>query len=206
MWKWKFFIDFEKEEKWLQDMSKQGMQLEKAAFGYTFRHTKPEDANIRIDYRTFKTKNDFLDYCTLFEDSGWKHIAGKKNSGTQYFKKIDQDGNDDIFSDKQSKAGKYKRLSNYFFQFALFYLPILFTFFMVDIIDFKVFINPKLLYYTPGLWEMSGKSFWFAFLFETPFAFMRGFLWLIIPIMTLLFIIYGYKARKLYQREMISNS
>jgi len=59
-------------------MAKQGMQLVKASFGYTFHHTKPEDTNIRIDYRTFKTEIYFLDYCTLFKDSGWKHIAGKK--------------------------------------------------------------------------------------------------------------------------------
>lgn len=205
MWKWKFFIDFEKEEKWLQEMARQGLELEKATFGYTFRHTSPEDTIIRIDYRTFKKEDDFVDYCTLFEDSGWKHIAGKKSSGTQYFKKVNENGNDDIFSDKQSKAGKYKRLSEYFFQFALAYFPILFIFLMIDIIDFKALINPKLLYYTPGLWELSGKSFWFAFLFETPFALMRGFLWLIIPLMIVLFIIYGYKARKLYQREMMGN-
>src|SRR5690625_4802509 len=202
MWKWKFFIDFEKEEKWLEEMAKRGMQLEKASFGYTFRSAPSEKATIRIDYRMFKTQNDFLDYCTLFEDSGWKHIAGKKNSGTQYFKKIDQDGSDDIFSDKQSKAGKYKRLSDYFFQFALAYFPILFAFFMADIIEIKALLNPKLLYYTPGLWEMSGKSFWFAFLFETPFAFMRGFLWMIIPLFLILFLIYGFKARRLYRREI----
>jgi len=49
------------------------------------------------------------------------------------------------------------------------------------------------------------KTFWLAFLFGTPFAFMRGFLWLIIPIMVLLFVIYWYKAHKSYQIEMISN-
>src|SRR5690625_4556643 len=105
-----------------------------------------------MNYINCKMKNELLKYCTLFEDSCWKNIDGKKNSGTQYFKKIDQDGSDDIFSDKQSKAGKYKRLSDYFFQFALAYFPILFAFFMADIIEIKALLNPKLLYYTPGLW------------------------------------------------------
>ena len=37
MYKLKFFIDFEKEEKWLEKMAKEGYHLKKASsFGYHF--------------------------------------------------------------------------------------------------------------------------------------------------------------------------
>ena len=97
MWKLKFFLDFEKEEKWLEEMAWKGYQLESNTFGYTFRYTEPEDATIKIDHRVFSRKSDFINYCTLFEDSGWEHIAGNWWSGTYYFKKVNEERGDDIF-------------------------------------------------------------------------------------------------------------
>ena len=61
-------------------------------------------ATIKIDFRKFRRTDDFIDYCTMFEDSGWKHLAGTKSSGIQYFKRIDDAAGDDIFSDNNSKA------------------------------------------------------------------------------------------------------
>lgn len=43
--------------------------------------------------------------------------------------------------------------------------------------DPAVIINPKTLYFTPGLWDLTGLEFWRAFLFETPFALGRGLAW-----------------------------
>lgn len=64
--------------------NKKCYELENISFGYKFGSMEPEDVTVRIDYRIFKSKEDFVDYCTLFEDSGWKHLAGNKNSGVQY--------------------------------------------------------------------------------------------------------------------------
>jgi hypothetical protein len=77
MWRLKFFLDFEKEEKWLEEMAWKGYQLKSNAFSYKFRIAKLEYATIKIDHRIFNRRKDFINYCTLFEDSGWKHIAGK---------------------------------------------------------------------------------------------------------------------------------
>lgn len=197
----KFFIDYDKEEKWLNEMAKKGYELENASCGYKFRYTKPQNSVIRIDYRSFKRKEDFTDYCTLFEDSGWKHIAGTKNSGTQYFKKIDENSDDDIFSDNISKAARYKRLSEMFSTIVICYVPILSFLISNKSININTMINPKLLYYTPGLWEKSGVSFWGSFLFETPFAMMRGFAWLFIPIILILFTGFSIKANRLYYKQ-----
>lgn len=201
MRKFKFFINYDKEEKWLNDMAKKGYELETASFGYKFSFTKPENTKIRIDYRIFKNKEDFMDYSALFEDSGWKHISGNKSCGAQYFKKIDENGDEDIFSDDMSKAARYKRLSDMWIGLAVVYLPISIAFASQKSIDIKSILNPKLLYYTPGLWEMSGISFWRRFLFETPFAAGRGLLWLVIPIALVLYICFSVKAKMLYYKQ-----
>ncbi|MFD2445005.1 DUF2812 domain-containing protein [Bacillus sp. CGMCC 1.16607] len=199
MRKFKYFIDFDKEEKWLKKMAKQGYQLKEKSFGYKFSLSEPADTTIKIDYRKFKNQADFIDYCTLFEDSGWKHIVGKKNSGTQYFKKIDEEKEEDIFSDSISKAGKYKRLSKMFMETAVSFFPLFVVLLITDTIDIGAIFNPKQLYLTPGLWEMSELSFWKAFIFETPFALMRGISWLLLPVSSILCLFFAYKAQKLFE-------
>lgn len=75
MKKLKIFLRFEKEERWLERMASQGWLLCGKSFFYCFREALPDTKTIRIDYRAFRGAKDFSDYCTLFEDSGWKHIA-----------------------------------------------------------------------------------------------------------------------------------
>ncbi|CDM70075.1 hypothetical protein CM240_2958 [Clostridium bornimense] len=152
-----------------------------------------------ITYRTFKTKKDFIDYCTLFEDSGWKHIAGSKSSGNQYFKKISDNCNDDIFSDDLSKAARYKRLSDFWITMTLCYFTIFISIISNNDINIKTIINPKALYYTPGLWEKSGLDFLGSFLFETPFALGRGFVWIVFPICIIIYIYFICKSSRLYK-------
>ncbi|MFZ4452443.1 DUF2812 domain-containing protein [Salibacterium aidingense] len=202
MRKFKYFIDHDKEEKWLREMANKGYQLESVSFGYKFRESTPEDTVIKIDYRTFKKQADFIEYCTLFEDSGWEHITGSKHSGTHYFRKKDKNSDTDIFSDKKSKAGKYKRLSNMFMEVAICYLPIFVALQTTGVIDLEVIVDPQSLYYTEGLWDMTGASFWKAFLFETPFALFRGFAWLFIPVSLFLFLFFSYRANKLYKKNL----
>ena len=198
MRKFKFFIDFEKEEKWLEEMAKKGYHLQNTTFGYKFIEGKSEQATIKIDFRKFKRNADFVDYCTMFADSGWKHLTGSKGSGIQYFKKTNDSIGDEIFSDHHSKAARYKRYSDMFISLAVSYLPLFIIFYLTDIVDFDAFINPKELYFTPGLWDKSGISFWFSFLFETPFALMRGFIWLVIPVTIISYLIFAYKSNKLF--------
>ncbi len=202
MYIFKCFIDYTKEEKWLNEMAKKGYQLINNSFGYNFKKVIPEDITYRIDYRTFKSQKDFIDYCTLFEDLGWTHVSGTKSSGNQYFKKISTSSDDDIFSDNISKASRYKRVSNIWLTMALCYFTILCSFITNGSIKFEAFINPKVLYYTPGLWDKSGLAFWKSFLFETPFALGRGFLWLIFPICIALYIYFTLKASKLYKETL----
>jgi len=201
MRKLKYFIDYDKEEKWLECMAKKGYKLEDRSFGYKFSLAKPEDTVIKVDYRKFKKQEDFIDYCTLFEDSGWHHIVGNKNSGTQYFKKIAGNSDDDIFSDKISKAGKYKRLSDMFIQLAISYLPLFVALVSTGVINIGAIFNPRLFYLTQGLWEMTGEAFWRAFWFETPFVLIRGVIWLFIPVTIILSLFFAFKAQRLYEKN-----
>ncbi|MED3563982.1 DUF2812 domain-containing protein [Bacillus xiapuensis] len=202
MRKFNFFLNFEKEENWLNQMAAEGFEFVGKSMGYRFRSAKPENSNIKIDYRTFKNHADFVDYCTLFEDYGWKHIAGTKSSGAQYLKKVRGDADNDIFSDADSKAGRYKRLSQMYIGIAACYLPIFAALIATGAIDAAFLFNPKKLYFTPGLWEKAGTDFWGSFLFETPFALFRAATWTLLPIMTILFFIFSYKADQHYKKIM----
>ncbi|MCM3629338.1 DUF2812 domain-containing protein [Paenibacillus glycanilyticus] len=201
MKKIKFFTNFNEEENWLNDMARQGYQFtKKTSFSYEFESQKPENAIIKMDYRTFKKREDFEDYCALFEDSGWEHIAGTKSSGYQYFKKADKQGSIEIFSDVDSKAGRYKRLSDMWVLLACSFIPILAALISTDTIDPGVMLDPKSLYFTPELWDLNGAAFWRAFLFETPFALFRGFFWIILPVMIMIYLYFAVKANKQYKK------
>lgn len=195
-----FYINFSKEEKWLNEMEKLGWELNNKNIKYEFSKTSPQNTVIKIDYRNFKSNNDFQNYIVMFKDFGWEHIAGKRNSGKQYFKKIDDKAGEDIFSDVYSKAERYKKLSNMWLTFAMFYVPIFITLITTKAINVAAFLNPKLFYYTPGLWEKTGEHFWKAFLFETPFAMMRGLLWLFFPCIIILYTLFALKAQKYYKK------
>lgn len=201
MRKFKFFINCDKEEKWLSDMLKKGYELESVSFGYKFHSIKQENAKIRIDYRTFKNNEDFSDYCSMFSDSGWEHIAGSKWwSEAQYFKRNGEKSGEDIFSDSISKADKYKRLSNMRMGQAGCFLILSLSYISGGNIKVESILNPKLLYFTPGLWDRTGVAFWGGFLFETPFVIMRNFIF-IMPLVMVICIFLLIKARILYNKQ-----
>ena len=205
MKRFKFFTDFEKEEKWLNEMAREGYAFTKKSIGYEFQPAEPERASIKIDYRSFKNKESFEDYRALFDDSGWKHIAGTKSSGLQYFKRKDESGSEDIFSDIDSKAGRYQRLAHMWITLAFTFIPIFIALSMNRAIQVEALLNPKLLYYTPGLWEKAGMAFVGAFLFETPFVLLR-LSWLSFPVLIFLYFIFAAKAKKQYQRTLKEGS
>lgn len=199
----KFFVNFNKEEAWLADMATKGYRLTKASSGFytfdQFNHSLGE-VTFKVDCRTFKKDEDFGDYCTMFEDSGWLHIAGTKYSGSQYFVKIRSDASEDIFSDNLSRAGRYKRISSMWLCMSLCY----FTIFISLCINLgnNNYGHGFQLYLTPGLWDMKGKQFVLHFLFETPFALFRLFPFVFFIIMIAFFVYYTVKSLLLYKREL----
>lgn len=195
----KFFLSFEKEEKWLEKMSRQGWLLCKIGLFYHFEKTEPMPRTIRIDYRDFRKKSDYSSYISMFEDSGWRHIAGTKGYGSQYFLKTGSDSTEDIFSDSRSRAGRYKRLCDMWLCLAVCFLPLVIS----NGIDLNYFLTPKQWYLTPGLWELKGLAFLRAFLFETPFALFRGLsLGGGLLIFDIAFLCFAVKSLLSYHREI----
>ena len=108
MTKFKLFLNIDKEEAWINSIITQGYRLKNVSWGqYVFeelppganvenevsetaqaenphsegRNTEPFLPLVRMDFRIFSKKEDFIDYLTLFEDYGWHHVAGKKSEG-----------------------------------------------------------------------------------------------------------------------------
>lgn len=190
-----FHINIDKEEAWINNIISQGYRLKQVKSSlcrYEFEKADSPEypdflPNVRIDFRTFKNQEDFADYLALFEDCGWRHISGTKSSGTQYFEKMRPDCGDEIFSDHFSKAERYRKIANVWLGILPSYIVLLIVFSTLGIDDIQPLTNWKELYYTPGLWEMTGARFVGAFLFETPFALGRAFggiyplfLWIIV--------------------------
>ncbi len=205
-----FLTNLDKEEIWINSFVERGYRLNKVnLFTCRYEFVKCEQTanmpflpEVRIDYRLFKSNEKFNEYITMFEDSGWKHIAGTKSSGSQYFERRTSEATQNIFSDKDSKAGVYKRMSDYWLALFFSFLPIMVALAITGLLDFSVLYNWKNLYLTPGLWEMTGGEFWRAFWFETPFAVLRGGLAYFYLAIVLSYAYVGIRAWYSYRKEI----
>lgn len=199
-----FVVNIGKEEAWIGKYINQGYRLINVVYG-RYQFEKCENPNVtpkvKLDFRTFNKQEEFNDYLAMFEDSGWRHIAGSKSNGVQYFEQMNVNSTNDIFSDNESKAGRYKRISKMWISFFVAYLPVIVVFSTTGIFDFHKLYNLKELYYTPGLWEKTGANFWKSFLFETPFALGRGFAGFLFLAIVLVYAYFGIKSLYWYRKE-----
>lgn len=170
MKQFKVFTDFEQEEQYLSHMAQKGFEFVKhSALGiYHFKKATVKSSSYKVDYRIFNKKSDFLDYISIFEDSGWKHIYGTQGSGQQYFLKLSKEATSDIFSDEESRAERYIRLKRR----CLTYFNSLILVIVIVLVSVNFNLS-ELFFLTPGLWEKQGTEFWKAFWFELPFVLMR---------------------------------
>lgn len=181
MMKCKTFFDIEKEEQWLNEQLQKGYRCTYISrLGvYTFKKTDKRYV-IRLDYQDYLPKIKFKYYKGIYEDFGWIYINGSRLGGIQYWQKED-DVQNEIFSDRQSKSNYYKRLMGYSSG-----LGMLLLFFCY------LLYKDSSLYLAEGLWNMKGALFWKAFLFETPFVLFR-----LLPVLMVVF--YGSSFYKAYR-------
>ena len=169
--RFRVFWDFDKEEAWLAQMAAQGRLLSKKKVLYSFEESQTGGV-VRVDYRDSMSAADFVDYVTMFADAGWRHVGGGRSGGPHYFTTVGS-ADVDIFSDRASRAGRYRRSMNVH--------GVLFVVFVATSIALVVgpqgylsmLTSPSQWYLTPGLWEMSGLRFLFSFLFESVFVLFR---------------------------------
>jgi len=108
--KWFWAWEDEKEEKWLEAMSRSGWHLVDPGLPcvYRFRKGEPHEYSYRLDFRT-GSFNKLQEYLQICRDAGWELIG---RMGTwYYFRKECQGGEKpEFFSDRDSKIQKYSRL------------------------------------------------------------------------------------------------
>ena len=111
--KWFWAWQDEKEEAWLSEMAQRGLILEGIPFpgSYHFQSGEPADYVYRLDYQSLRTK-DKDSYLQLFADTGWEKVG--EMGGWTYFRYEAANGEaPEIYSDLESKIGKYQRVLTY---------------------------------------------------------------------------------------------
>ncbi|KMJ57181.1 hypothetical protein AB685_17375 [Bacillus sp. LL01] len=147
------FLDYEKEENWVNNMCKQGYALCEISNGYYyFEACDPGEYTYRIDFLkqgTISEKNTYLD---SINEMKVDHIASINR--WQYFRRKSILGEFHIHSDTQSKITHYQRVNFIWYILAIiFILPAFFlvsdlivSFFIeIDIDQSGVFLNVALL-------------------------------------------------------------
>lgn len=194
--KYRLFVDPEKEEMWINRIQQDGYRLVSNTldFIYTFEETD-EKYITRTDYQNHMSKEKYDEYLNIHEEFGWEHIRGGRFGMTQQIWSKIEDGNDTLFSDRDSKINFYKRQMN--FTGSLAFLFLIYSFIFEPVTGNNLFL-------TSGLWDMQGTEFWRAFLFELPFAIMRFLPAILFPIAAVLFFVSYYKldqAKKALEKE-----
>lgn len=108
--KWFWAWQDEAEEAWLREMSNEGWHLTGISFPtlYDFEFGEAMDYVYRLDYRSY-WKMDKEEYLQLFSDAGWEYV--EEMAGWHYFRKLARSGEElEIYTDAESKIGKYQRL------------------------------------------------------------------------------------------------
>lgn len=195
--KYKFFIDPLKEEQWINEMQDKGYRLTDISLDFIYKFEKTsEDYVTRVDYQEQMSVSKYEEYVSIHEEFGWEHIRGGRfGAMTQVWSKT-PDGNDELFSDRESKINYYKRYMKMTSGLAILFL----VYSMLFLPD-----SPGMIFLTPGLWEMQGMAFWRAFLFELPFALMRVLPAILFPVTVVLLLIAYYrmdKAKKELEQEI----
>jgi hypothetical protein len=117
--------DYEKEEKFLREQHKKGYKFVRFVFPgfYHFVKCEPEDVIYQLDLSDVY-ESDKSSYLQIFKDAGWHYMFDVM--GWSYFRKpaVSDDGDNSIFSDKESKIALINRV------FKTRMLPLLILFFV----------------------------------------------------------------------------
>jgi len=107
---WKWFINYEKEERWLNEMSARGFALTDFFFcRYTFEDSLPGEYTYRIELlEHIPSHPESQRYINFLEENSAEHIASWHR--WVYFRRKSEDGPFYIYSDIDSRIAHYKRV------------------------------------------------------------------------------------------------
>lgn len=113
----KHFMNFKKEEEWLQKKLNAGWLLLRyigdvdEATIYTFKSIDDESQKkivYKVDFREFDKKEEYEDYIEMFSESGW-HSLAKKDDGKHIFYTNSKYARKQIFSEVESFREREER-------------------------------------------------------------------------------------------------
>ena len=111
--RYRFYLDYEKEEKWINEMAAQGWHLKKFLLGsFTFTKGEPGAYIYRNEFITGKSLKEKKDYFQFLSDSGITIIH--EFGGWVYMKKAAAEGPFELYTDTASKIDYFKRMLNIF--------------------------------------------------------------------------------------------
>ena len=112
--RWKLFLDFEKEEEWLNKQAAGGLAMTHYTFGrYTFQECTPGEYAYRIELLEHRvTDPDNVKYIRFIEDSGAEHVDSYLN--WVYFRKKATEGPFNIYTNLESRIAHYQRIIRLF--------------------------------------------------------------------------------------------
>ncbi|GLX70328.1 DUF2812 domain-containing protein [Paenibacillus glycanilyticus] len=106
--------NYEKEEQWLNDLSREGLHFKKAGkFSSSF-FARDESVRYtyRLDYQTGQARGSakFQEYVDLYQGAGWEYVSSY-GSLWHYFRREWQPGEEpQLYTDRESLIQFYKRL------------------------------------------------------------------------------------------------
>lgn len=106
----KAYIDFEKEEKWLNDMAAKGLAMTDYSWcRYVFEDSEPGEYTYRLELLdNLAIHPESRKYIGFLEETGIQQVASYGRWA--YFRKKTEDGPFDLYSDLDSKLGHYQRV------------------------------------------------------------------------------------------------
>lgn len=144
----KIFLDFEKEEVWLNSMCRKGYALCEVSKGYYYFETcEPGEYIYRIEFLKPETMNhtEKTTYIDFIKEMEIDHIASINR--WQYFRRKAALGEFEIYSDLHSKIEHYKRINViWYILAAIFIVPGFFAFSNLVLSNYVEVDNSNLLF------------------------------------------------------------
>ncbi|TYP79424.1 DUF2812 domain-containing protein [Paenibacillus methanolicus] len=105
-----FVWDYKRDEAWLADCSKRGLQLNRpGVFRYRFDFDQSVRYEYRMDYQDTMNDKQLEEYCNLYADAGWEYVGTCVN--WRYFRRQYLEGETtELYSDKESIRSFYRRV------------------------------------------------------------------------------------------------
>lgn len=111
--KYRLYLDYEKEEKWINEMSAQGWHLEKFSFGrFVFTKGEPGEYHYRNEFLGEMNAQEKQEYFEFLKESGISVVH--EFGGWIYMKRLAAEGEFHLYSDKTSHIAYYNRMLRFF--------------------------------------------------------------------------------------------